>query len=82
MPITASRIIGQCLFRLMTKKHERSALLSVCEENPPVSRGFPAKRDSNMENVSISKISGLYSKKANTLLINSLHRGRSERNFR
>ena len=32
------------LFRLTTKKHQRSALLSLFEWNPPVNGGFPHKR--------------------------------------
>ena len=41
------------LFRLTTKKHQRSASLSLCQGNPPVTGGFPAQRDSNAENISI-----------------------------
>ena len=40
------------LFILTTKKHQRSALLSLCEGNPPVTDGFPAQMDGNAENVS------------------------------
>ena len=35
------------------KKHQRSALLSLCEGIPPVTVGCPAQRDSNVENFSI-----------------------------
>ena len=40
-------------FRLTTKKYQRPALLSFCEWNPPVTDGFPARKDSNAEHVSI-----------------------------
>ena len=47
----------ECLFssllRLIKKKHQRSALLSLCEGNPPESGGFPAQRGSNAESASI-----------------------------
>ena len=32
------------MFRLATKKHKQSALLSLCAGNPPVTDGFPAQR--------------------------------------
>ena len=41
------------LFRLTTKEHQMSALLSICEGNPPVTGGFPAQRDNNAKNVCI-----------------------------
>ena len=31
------------LFRLTTKNHQKSALLSLCERNPPVTGGFPTE---------------------------------------
>ena len=47
----------ECLFnsllRLTAKKHQRSALLSLCEGNPLVTGGFPSKRDNDVENASI-----------------------------
>ena len=59
MTTMASRITSQlsvcsavCL-RLKTKKHQRSALLSLCEGNPSVIGGFPAQRDNYAENVLI-----------------------------
>ena len=33
-------------------KHQSSALLALCEGNPPVTGGFPSQRVSNAENVS------------------------------
>ena len=41
------------LFRLTTKNHQRSPLLSLCGGNPPMTGGFRTLRDSNGENVSI-----------------------------
>ena len=35
------------LFRLTTKKHQRSALLFLCEGDPPMPGAFSAQRDSN-----------------------------------
>ena len=35
------------------RKHESSALLALCEGNPPVSGGFPSQRANNAENVPI-----------------------------
>ena len=37
------------LFRLTTKKHQRSALSSLCEWNPPMTGGFPAQRYNNAD---------------------------------
>ena len=34
-------------------KHRRSALLALCEGNPPVTGGFPSQRTSSAENISI-----------------------------
>ena len=48
-----SSVCFNSLFRLTRKKHQRSALLSLCEGNPLVTSGFPAQRDINAENVSI-----------------------------
>ena len=36
------------------RKHRRSALLALCEGNPPVTGGFTSQRSSNAENVFIS----------------------------
>ena len=36
------------LFRLTSKKHQRSALLALCEGNPPDNGGFPSQRASNV----------------------------------
>ena len=41
------------VFELTTKKHQRSALLSLCEGNPLMTSGFHAQRDRNAENVFI-----------------------------
>ena len=35
------------------RKHQSSAILGLCEGNPPVTDGFPSQRASNAENVSI-----------------------------
>ena len=47
----------KCFFSVMfwvtSKKHQRSALLALCEGNPPVTGGFPSQRASNAESVSI-----------------------------
>ena len=37
-----------------TKTHLRSALLALCEVNPPVAGGFPSQRANNVESVSMS----------------------------
>ena len=52
------RLPLECLFNsygLTSKKHEMSALLALCEGNPPVTIGFPSRRASNAESVSISR---------------------------
>ena len=43
----------ECFFSLTAKKHQRFALLSLCERNQPMTGGFLAQRDSNADNVSI-----------------------------
>ena len=53
-------------FRLTTKKHQRSALLSLYEGNPPVAGGFPAQRDSNAENVSVDDVTMTLSRRRDT----------------
>ena len=40
------------LFWLTTNGHQRSALLSLCKQNPPVISWFPTQMDSQAENVS------------------------------
>ena len=40
--------------RLQHRNHQWSALLSLCEGNPPVAVGFPSQRASNVESVSMS----------------------------
>ena len=42
-----------CLLSYLFRKHQSSALLALCEGNPPVTGGFPTQRASNAENVSI-----------------------------
>ena len=54
------------LFRLTTKKHQRSALLSLYKGNPPVAGGFPAQRDSNAENVSVDDVTTTLSRRRDT----------------
>ena len=41
------------LFRRSSKKTSKLRVTGLCEENPPVTRGFPSQKDSNAENVSI-----------------------------
>ena len=42
------------LFRLTSKKHQGSALLTLCDGNPPVTGGFPSQRTNNSESVSMA----------------------------
>ena len=42
------------LFMLTSNRHQRSALLAICDGNPPVTGGFPSQRASNVESMSIS----------------------------
>ena len=46
--------VSNSLLRLSTKRRQGSAWLSLREGNPPVTGGFPAQRDSNGENATIS----------------------------
>ena len=48
-----SMFVQQFFFLNWQQKHQSSALLSLYEENPLWPVGFPAQRDSNVENVSI-----------------------------
>ena len=41
------------LFRRRSKKISKLRVTGLCEENPPVTSGFPSQRASNAENVSI-----------------------------
>ena len=41
------------LFRRRSKKTSKLRVTGLCEGNPPVTRGFPSQRASNVENVSI-----------------------------
>ena len=49
-----------CLLTVCLGWHQRkslsSASLALCEENPPVTGGFPSQRASNMESVSMSSV--------------------------
>ena len=47
------------LFGITSKKHHRSALLALCEGNPPVTYRFPSQRVNNAENISISSLGNL-----------------------
>ena len=55
--IVASRITANYLFnrlfRIISKKTSKPALLVRCEWNPPVTGGFPSQRVSNAESVSM-----------------------------
>ena len=42
-----------CLFRCRWKKTSKLCITGLCEENPPVTGGFPSQGASNTENVSI-----------------------------
>ena len=50
---TLDRVFSS-LFRPTSKQHQSSALLPLCEGNPPVTGGFPSQRASNEESVSMS----------------------------
>ena len=41
------------LFVLTSNRHQRSALLALCDWNPPVTGGFPSQRASNVESMSM-----------------------------
>ena len=53
LELLANRVFVQHYVWTDKKKHKRSALLSLCEGNPPVTGGFPSQRDRNAENISI-----------------------------
>ena len=48
----ASQLIAQPVVQAQIKENIKAPKL--CEGNPPVTSGFPAQKDSNIENVSIS----------------------------
>ena len=81
MAVMASRLTGQSsLLRLTKKKHQRSALLSLCAGNP--TGGFPAQRDSNAKMLpfddAIMFISSLQWWRAHPMLIQSLRSAKME----
>ena len=54
-PITDNSSFNNSFSGQQQIKYQNSALLPLCEGNPPVSGGFSSQRDSNVENVSVSR---------------------------